>query len=60
MILVLVGSARAGDTYTPPAPAPPPQGIVTQEPTDDSIATDTSDTLTGIALDLLAVLPSLF
>lgn len=60
LILVLVSSARAGDTYTPPAPQPPPQGITTQEPTDDSIATDTPETLTGIALDLIAVLPSLF
>jgi hypothetical protein len=60
MILVLVGSARAGDTLTPPAPQPPPQSIVSQEPTDDSITTDTPETLTGIALDLLAVLPSLY
>jgi hypothetical protein len=60
MLLVLVGSARAGDILTPPAPQPP-QTIVTQEPTaDDSVVSDTPDMLTGIALGLLAVLPSLF
>jgi hypothetical protein len=61
MLLVLVGSARAGDVLTPPAPQPPPQDIILQEPTvEDSIATDAPDTLTGIALGLLAALPSLF
>ena len=58
MILVLVGSAHAGDILTPPAPKPP-QGIVF-EPIDDSIDSNTPDTLAGIALGLLAVLPSLF
>jgi hypothetical protein len=61
MILALVGSARAGDVLTPPAPQPPPQSIATQEPTaDDSVVSETPDTLNGIALGLLAVLPSLF
>jgi hypothetical protein len=61
MILALVGSAHAGDVLTPPTPQPPPQSIVTEEPTaDDSVISDTPDTLTGIALGLLAVLPSLF
>ncbi len=60
MLLALVGSAHAGDVLTPPAPQPPPI-IVTQEPTtDDSVVSDTPDTLNGIALGLLAVLPSLF
>jgi hypothetical protein len=59
MILALVGSAHAGDILTPPAPKPP-QSIVIEEPTDDSIDSDTTDTLAGIAQGLLAVLPSLF
>jgi hypothetical protein len=59
MILALVGSAHAGDILTPPAPLPP-HSIVIEEPTDDSVNSDTPGTLAGIALDLLAVLPSLF
>jgi hypothetical protein len=50
MLLVLVGSARAGEVLTPPAPQP--QANTVQEPTTDS--------LTQTVLDLLAALPSLF
>ena len=50
MLLVLVGSARAGEVLTPPAPQP--QTNTVQEPTTDS--------LTQTVLDLLAALPSLF
>jgi hypothetical protein len=50
MLLVLVGSARAGEVLTPPAPQPPAN--TAQEATADS--------LTQTVLDLLAALPSLF
>jgi hypothetical protein len=57
LILALVGSAHAGDVLTPPVPQPPPNIVIQEPTTDDSV---TSDTLNGIALGLLAVLPSLF
>ena len=61
MLLALVGSAQASDVLTPPAPQPPPQTATDQGPTTDgSFTNDTPDTVTEIALDMLAVLPSLF
>jgi hypothetical protein len=60
MLLVLVGSARAGDVLTPPVPQPPPTIVIQEPTTGDSVDSDTPDTLNGIALGLLAVLPSLF
>lgn len=61
LLLVLVGPAHASDVLTPPAPQPPPQTSVVQEPTADGCLNDyTTDAMTEIALDMLAVLPSLF
>lgn len=61
LLLVLAGPAHASDVLTPPAPQPPPQGAVAQEPTADGYFTDdTAYTMTEIALDMFAVLPSLF
>ena len=61
LLLVLVGPVHASDVLTPPAPQPPPQTTVVQEPITDGYLNDsTTETLTEIALDLLAVLPSLF
>jgi hypothetical protein len=59
MLLALVGAARAGEVLTPPAAPPPSQNIVQQSATDGCTADDAPETLTQIALDLLAVLPSL-
>jgi hypothetical protein len=59
MLLALVGTAHAGDMFTPPVV--PPHTVVVEEPSPvDSSANDTPYTLMEIALDLLAVLPSLF
>ena len=72
LILLLACSARAGwmgnDSPTPPPPSQPASAV--QEPTaggevtagettTGEIPNDTPGTLTQIALDLLAVLPSL-
>jgi hypothetical protein len=62
LILLLACSAQAGYMQNDaPAPPPPPQpASAVQEPTTGGeVSNDVSDTLTGIALDLLAVLPSL-
>jgi hypothetical protein len=64
MLLVLVTTAYAGEALTPPAPQPPPLSAM-QEPTTggttpDIMTGDESDSLTEIALGLLAVLPTLF
>lgn len=69
LVLLLTCSAQAGWIQNP-APAPPPsspQTSAAQEPTntvqepttDDEISNDVADSLTQIALDLLALLPSL-
>lgn len=59
MLLALVGTAHAGDIFTPPVV--PPQNTFVEEPSPvEASADDTPDTLIEIALDLLAVLPSLF
>ena len=60
LLLILVGSAHASDVLTPPAPQPP-QTATAQEPTTDGSTTyDTTYAMTEIALDMVAVLPSLF
>jgi hypothetical protein len=62
LILLLACSAQAGYMQNEaPAPPPPPQPAnVVQEPTTGGeIPNDVSDSMTGIALDLLAVLSSL-
>ena len=61
LILVFVGPAHASDVLTPPAPQPPQQSTVAPEPSaDDYLTCDTTDAITEIALDMFAVLPSLF
>ena len=61
LLLVLAGTAHASDVLTPPAPQPPPsQSAVAQEPAADGYLTDDTYAMTEIALDMLAVLPSLF
>ena len=62
LILLLTCTARAGwmgnESPTPPPPQP---ASVAQEPTTDGdISTTSVESLTQIALDLLAVLPSLY
>ena len=59
MLLVLAGSAYAGEVLTPPAPQP--QANTVQEPTAaGEMQNGSADSITQIALDLLACLPSLF
>jgi hypothetical protein len=63
MLLALVGTVRASDIFTPPASPPPPlpPHVVVEQPAPaDSFNNYTPDTLMEIALDMLAVLPSLF
>jgi len=59
MLLALVGTAHAGDIFTPPA-LPPQPALEGRPSSEDSSTDDAPDTLTEIVLDLLAVLPSLF
>jgi hypothetical protein len=61
LILLLACSAQAGWIQNE-SPAPPPQPTnAVQEPTTDGwIQNGTAGTLTQIALDLFAVLPSLY
>lgn len=62
MILVLVGTAHAGESLNPPAPQPP---IPVQEPTcrkmlyAETEAPGVSDNLVSEMLELLAILPAL-
>ena len=59
LILLMACSARA-DWMQNGSPAPPPSANAVQEqPTDGEITTMSADGLGQIALDLLAVLPSL-
>jgi hypothetical protein len=60
LVLLLACSARA-DWMQNGSPAPPqPANAVQEQTTDSEISTTSADNLTQIALDLLAVLPSLF
>jgi hypothetical protein len=68
LTLFLTCSASAGimqnGSPTPPPPPPPAPESTVQEPTDEAttdgeIQNDAPDGLTQIALDLLALLPSL-
>jgi hypothetical protein len=59
-VLLLACSARA-DWMQNGSPAPPPSANAVQEQTTDGdISTTSAGSLTQLALDLLAVLPSLF
>ena len=60
MLLALVGSAHASDILTPPVTQPPHTVLAQESATDGSSADDTTETMTEIALDMFAVLPSLF
>jgi hypothetical protein len=58
LMLAICCPALAGEIPNPPAPQP--QANTVQEPTTDGdIQNDATESLTQIALDLLAVLPSL-
>jgi hypothetical protein len=69
LVFALCCTSVAGEMPTPHAPAPPPPANVTQEPTGGEmpfgimqngiVPNGATDSLTQIALDLLAVLPSL-
>lgn len=60
MLLALVGTAHAGDIFTPPIAPPTQNAAVEQPPSEDLPTDDTSGTLKEIALELFALLPSLF
>jgi hypothetical protein len=66
LLLALSCPAFAGIMHTPGEPEPPPPTSTVQEATggetvNGEISTpDVSDSLTEVALELLAVLPSLF
>jgi hypothetical protein len=58
LMLAICCPALAGEIPNPPAPQP--QANTVQEPTTDGdIQNDATESLTQIAIDLLAVLPSL-
>ena len=58
LMLAICCPVLAGEIPTPPAPQP--QANTVQEPTaNGEIQNDAADSLTQIALDLLAALPSL-
>ena len=61
LILLLACNAQAGWVHNDVAARPPssPQTAAAQEPTGGEISNDVSYSLAEIALDLLAVLPSL-
>lgn len=57
LLLAFSCPALAGEMGTPGSPAPPTQASVVQEPTTNGwIQNESADSLTQIALDLLAVL----
>ena len=67
LLLVLSCPALAGEMATPGSPMPPPPqpASAVQEPTEDTTLNGiihtpgVSESLTGVALDLLAILPAL-
>lgn len=60
LVLLLTGSASAGEMPNWITSPPPPQPAnAVQEPTTDGIMQNDGASLTEVALDLLAVLPSL-
>ena len=61
LLLALSCPVFAGEMHTPPAPAPTPTPAgATQEPTMEATTEDvTQETYAQLALELLAVLPSL-
>jgi hypothetical protein len=65
MLLILVGTARAGEGLTPPAPMQEPSPSTIEVPSggetlDAGTTTfELPDTLAKVALDLLKILPAL-
>jgi hypothetical protein len=69
LVFALCSTSVAGEMHTPGAPTPPPPANATQEPAGGEMPNGimqngimpngAADSLTRIALDLLAVLPSL-
>ena len=65
MLLVLVGTAHAGEIVVPPAPQQPPPSSPLLEPAGaglfyaETATFDASDSLAAAALELLAILPAL-
>jgi hypothetical protein len=61
LVLLLTCSARAGWIQNEsPAPPPPPTNAVQKPTADGDMQNGVADNLTQIALDLFAVLPSLY
>ncbi len=60
LVLLLTGPAVAGEMPNDKPAPPSPQTSAVQEPTGGEMPNDATDSLTRIALDVLAVLPSLF
>jgi hypothetical protein len=58
LVLLMACTARA-DWMQNGSPAPPPANAVQEQTTDGDISTTSANGLTQIALDLLALLPSL-
>lgn len=59
LVLLLNGSAFAGEMPNLSPAAPPPGGAAQESTTDGEISNTSADSLTRLALDLLAALPSL-
>lgn len=60
LVLLLTSSAVAGEIPNDKPAPPPPTSTVQETPTEGEIPNDEADSLTQIALDLLAALPSFF
>ncbi len=61
LLLALTCSAYAGDMPNgSPAPPPPPPSAAQESAIDGIVQNDGANSLTQIALDLFAVLPSLY
>ncbi len=64
MLLILVGTARAGEGLIPPAPPQMPtstsqESSDTQMPADGTATPEAPVTFAGAVLELLAILPAL-
>ena len=59
LVLLLNVSAAAGEMPNLSPAAPPPTGAAQELTADGDISTTSADSLTRLALDLLAALPSL-
>lgn len=65
IVLLLAGTARAGEGYTPPAPTPQTMSDTFQEPSGgerldaETALFGVSDSMADAALELLLILPAL-